>query len=284
MREFERITIDPQVNNGMACIRDTGITISEVVKKAVYEKSSAQVLVEYPQLTQKDIQETLEYAISDLIETIAIWKNEGLTPIITIQGYSELLLGVPSNIELTEEQKRQFLETTFHNSRRAASRWWNFSNWVYKTYRPQTVYWQPFSIALIVKQVLQTLPSYEPNAEVKIDFPENLPDVRADDDLITAIVNLLTYRTNAYLKLKSTVSISLNDNHQINFQIVREFEYTQSDLPIDRLSLGWSSSPLELASLILNEHESELLIHPLEKGVMFEFNLAIWHDSAKGQL
>ena len=87
MRKFERIRIE----KGQAYIRDTGISVSEIVKKVVYERPSSDVLDDYPDLTIDDVEEVLNYAIGDLIENIAAWRNEGLMPLSTVSGYSELL-------------------------------------------------------------------------------------------------------------------------------------------------------------------------------------------------
>jgi uncharacterized protein (DUF433 family) len=66
IRSFERI----RLVKGQAFIRDTDITVSEIVKQVVYEKAAHDVLEKYPALTLEDIQETLEYAVYDLVETI----------------------------------------------------------------------------------------------------------------------------------------------------------------------------------------------------------------------
>jgi uncharacterized protein (DUF433 family) len=163
MRKFERIRIE----KGQACIRDTGITISEIVKKVVHEQTSGQVLSEYPMLDSNDVEEAMAYAVSDLIETVAMWRNTGLGPLSTLAGFSKIFA---DNLDITEEQEKQFNAIMYRSSRQAVAAWWNFSGWVYKTYRVENDYYHAETIDSIVKEVLRELPEYAPIAKVVWDI------------------------------------------------------------------------------------------------------------------
>jgi len=273
MRKFERI----RVEKGQAYIRDTGITVSEIVKKVVYEKASDKVLSEYPTIETHDIEEALAYAVGDLIETVAIWRNEGLGPLTSVKGYSKLLL---EYLDLTQDQKRQFTETIFRSSHQAIAKWQNFSSWVYKTYRPENDQYQSFSVTSIVQDVLRELPEYDPVAQVKWDIADGLPNVRAGYDLTTAIVNLLTDRTALMLKRDSVFEISSKNNGFVDFKVLRHFEYENHRDLIDAHILGWASSPLSLAAAIIREHGSELKFHSSPQTMIFEFELSIWEENS----
>ena len=62
MRSFDRITIDPAVMGGKACIRGMRVTVGTVVGLLAAGRSPAQILSAYPYLEQEDIDQSLAYA------------------------------------------------------------------------------------------------------------------------------------------------------------------------------------------------------------------------------
>jgi len=61
---FERITFDPHVMGGRACIRGMRITVSLIVNLVAYGMTTDEILAEYPDLKAEDIREALQYAAS----------------------------------------------------------------------------------------------------------------------------------------------------------------------------------------------------------------------------
>ena len=61
---FERITFDPLVMGGRACIRGMRITVSLVVNLVANGMTTDDILAEYPDLEAEDIREALQYAAS----------------------------------------------------------------------------------------------------------------------------------------------------------------------------------------------------------------------------
>jgi uncharacterized protein (DUF433 family) len=61
MFKFDRIRVDPEIMNGQACIRDTRITVS-LILKLLAEHSIKEVIDLYPELEEADIIQALEYA------------------------------------------------------------------------------------------------------------------------------------------------------------------------------------------------------------------------------
>ncbi len=59
---FERITFDPKVMGGRACIRGMRIPVSIVVGQIAHGASVEEILKGYPDLERADIQQALEYA------------------------------------------------------------------------------------------------------------------------------------------------------------------------------------------------------------------------------
>lgn len=62
MPGFDRITFNPQVMGGRACIRGQRITVSLVLKLVADGMTSAEILAAYPYLELEDIYECLRYA------------------------------------------------------------------------------------------------------------------------------------------------------------------------------------------------------------------------------
>ena len=59
---YDRITFDPQVMGGRACIRGMRIPVSLVVKLVANGMTLEQILREYPDLEAEDIRQALQYA------------------------------------------------------------------------------------------------------------------------------------------------------------------------------------------------------------------------------
>lgn len=73
----KRISIDPNVHHGQACIRGTRISVSQIVRMFANGDSVEQLLAEYPSLSREDIYAALEYA--------ATLAEEQVTPLSEIQ-------------------------------------------------------------------------------------------------------------------------------------------------------------------------------------------------------
>lgn len=60
--DFERITFDPNVMGGRACIRGLRIPVSVIVGQVAHGAPVKEILEGYPDLEPEDIQQALEYA------------------------------------------------------------------------------------------------------------------------------------------------------------------------------------------------------------------------------
>jgi uncharacterized protein (DUF433 family) len=59
---FERITFDPGMLRGRACIRGLRIPVSVIVGQIAHGATFDEILAGYPDLEREDIQQALEYA------------------------------------------------------------------------------------------------------------------------------------------------------------------------------------------------------------------------------
>jgi uncharacterized protein (DUF433 family) len=59
---FDRITFDPEVMGGRACIRGMRMTVSNIVGQIAHGATVEEILADFPYLEREDIQQALEYA------------------------------------------------------------------------------------------------------------------------------------------------------------------------------------------------------------------------------
>ena len=62
MGQFLRITFDPDVMGGKACIRGLRVTVATVVGLLAAGRSADEILGAYPYLEREDIDQSLAYA------------------------------------------------------------------------------------------------------------------------------------------------------------------------------------------------------------------------------
>lgn len=62
MREFKRITFNPNIMGGQACIRGMRIHVSLIVNLVANGMTSEEIIKEYPDIESEDIREALQYA------------------------------------------------------------------------------------------------------------------------------------------------------------------------------------------------------------------------------
>jgi uncharacterized protein (DUF433 family) len=70
---LERISIDPQVCHGQACIRGTRVPVHQILRMLANGDSVEELLQEYPSLQREDVQAALNYA--------AVLADEQVIPI-----------------------------------------------------------------------------------------------------------------------------------------------------------------------------------------------------------
>jgi uncharacterized protein (DUF433 family) len=61
MLGFDRITFDPKIMGGKACIRGMRITVSLIVNLIANGMTSKQIIEDYPYLEEEDIKQALRY-------------------------------------------------------------------------------------------------------------------------------------------------------------------------------------------------------------------------------
>ena len=62
MRAFKRITFNPNIMGGQACIRGMRIPVSLIVNLVANGMKTEDIIKEYPDLEPEDVKEALQYA------------------------------------------------------------------------------------------------------------------------------------------------------------------------------------------------------------------------------
>lgn len=62
MKDFNRITFDPNIMGGQACIRGMRIPVSLIINLVASGMTAEDIIKEYPDLKSEDIKEALRYA------------------------------------------------------------------------------------------------------------------------------------------------------------------------------------------------------------------------------
>ena len=69
---IDRITVDPAVLNGQACIRGMRITVRRVLEALKVYPDWQDLLREYPDLQEEDIRQALEWAARSLDDEVLL--------------------------------------------------------------------------------------------------------------------------------------------------------------------------------------------------------------------
>jgi uncharacterized protein (DUF433 family) len=62
MLGFDRITFDPNVMGGRACIRGMRVTVSLIINLVANGMSDEEIVEAYPYLEREDVRQALQYA------------------------------------------------------------------------------------------------------------------------------------------------------------------------------------------------------------------------------
>ena len=62
MKTFDRITFDPQIMGGRACLRGMRIPVSVIVGQIAHGATPDEIVAEYPDLEVEDVRQAIRYA------------------------------------------------------------------------------------------------------------------------------------------------------------------------------------------------------------------------------
>lgn len=74
LSQFERITFDPQIMAGQACIRGMRMPVSLILNLVANGMTVPEIVTDYPYLEPEDIQQSLQYAAWLAQERVYFWQ------------------------------------------------------------------------------------------------------------------------------------------------------------------------------------------------------------------
>lgn len=74
----ERITVDPQICHGKACIKGTRVMVSVILDNLATGVSPEEILKSYPSLSPEDIQAAIAYAAELARERVVLVSAEAI--------------------------------------------------------------------------------------------------------------------------------------------------------------------------------------------------------------
>lgn len=72
---LKRITFDPQIMAGQACIRGMRMPVSVILNLLANDLSTSEIIADYPYLEPEDIQQSLRYAAWLSQERVIFWQQ-----------------------------------------------------------------------------------------------------------------------------------------------------------------------------------------------------------------
>lgn len=73
---MERIKVDAEIMDGKPVITGTRIPVEKVIKLLAHGMTTEEILEEYPQMEEEDIQAALEYA-AETLEEESVYNTKG---------------------------------------------------------------------------------------------------------------------------------------------------------------------------------------------------------------
>jgi uncharacterized protein (DUF433 family) len=259
--KFDRIIREPLVMGGQARIRDTNITVNEIVRLSREGMAQMDILAKYSQLDAEDVHQVLTYWVNTLEEKERVFSSSLPNPLGTLAASIEL---VKMDIEDDDLNKSLLLET-LTVARRDTDRLRNLISWFQQFHRISLRRNTDINRQEIPPQLLNQATSK----------PLSLPAVKIHS-LPYLEQAIHTLRTKNYIRLGNEIEFNISvDTHQLNFQIVR----TSKGNVIKEIDLLFQThSDFDFANLLLYENGSELAVQEDEEKVIFEFSLPIWKD------
>ena len=282
---FDRITPQRADKPGQAFIRDTNITVSEVVKLVVGGKRVDEVLAQYDDLEIEDVHQALAFSVDDLRHTVDRWVHERyrfltipLQYATLLDNQSGILESATNNDKVKHQIQKELVKTTLWVLPEEKRGWHHLANWVNLNYshlgssEPQKM-----SISEFEETLAQNLVEYPAIPPIELDIENNLPDFLAPKQLVYLILNLTSNEVAfRYIVESSKLKIVQKDEKHLLFLLKCQLKDTITNF--EAIDIFEPAIPHSISALILREHGCDLQTEITDHGVTFSLELPIWKD------
>jgi uncharacterized protein (DUF433 family) len=254
MSKFERIVREPLVMGGQARIRDTGITVNEIVRLSLDGSSQAEILEKFPMLEAEDAYQALAWQSANVNQIANTLAFDMRTSTNAILGYSRLLKQLIPNLS----SSIHIFETGLQSMEANAERIYSFLN--------DFIYWSQ-----VMQRTGNAYEAYEVDWQILARFmDEEILDrtrVYSKTSPSELILMLCTAEIASFTK-SNVGKLEINrEKSQILFRVIR-----QGQLGLEILEYP---TAIAMANLLIFDNGSELKIREEENSVIFEFALPI---------
>jgi len=194
---------------------------------------------------------------NEFLELMALWRNKGLTPLVSVIGFSLSLLEEEWG-KLNEEQ-RQSLELILHSGIRAADCWHAAADYVHLRYETLQEEYRVTGINEVIDNALSHLDKLTVIENIKTDIPDNLPTVKAYKQLDRLFIYLLDAPPLRHYIMDNplTITVRLNDSKSIKVQIQTERKLSP-DIALKSSGFFHPGTFPSVAQLIVKKHGGKL--------------------------
>jgi uncharacterized protein (DUF433 family) len=273
--KFDRIVREPLVMGGQARIRDTNITVNEIVRLSLDGMSQADILAKFPKLDAEDVHQAFTYGISITIDAIARYRSNVLEAITPIIAWSEIISGkIPLDIHRLDKNSKDIIPNIILiNAYRAKVRNYALGTWAYSQFkRSHNEEPEPYLLHELVQEAIKEAKEHKDNSIIQHTTPDTHISVATKSYPSRALTYLLigSYDLTDDAILETQVSSSavtfVITRNLVNYVNEFKFEFSKYDY----------GSLLHIADLIIYQNGSILKVQQEGSKVIFEFELPIW--------
>jgi hypothetical protein len=222
-----------------------------------------------------------QFEPKDFFELYAMWGVDGISHLSTISGYTKLLLENESG-NFTDQQKH-YLEIILKYSLRAHTDWHHTNNYLALHALPKLPL-RKTNVYEAIQNAIKYILEYAQIENVQVKLPNNLPSVKAHEELGSAIAYLLDPQPpgNDFLgylaEYTPAIEAFLKDNKYVNFKSTSGLRINPSLIkqPSDLLRAG---TRLGTAKLMIQDCGGDFEIVKMEPNIELHFTLPIWVES-----
>jgi light-regulated signal transduction histidine kinase (bacteriophytochrome) len=208
---------------------------------------------------------------SVILEWFIGWKHTGLSPLVNINGYAELLLEEAFG-DLTDEQ-RQAVQRIIYAARRAFDHWVNPLDYL-RLYQSEKIELEAISLSATVAEALSYLQNQCAWIDcIEIDLADNLPPVAGSHELVTVIINCITdwYHSNAYHRGFIHTITGNPESDTVSVQICTRKKSKNIGHPVYYPGTG-----IAVAELIVQQYGGQFEVEHSFDESKVHFMLSIW--------
>lgn len=264
-QKFERIT--GEIKQGLAYIRDTGITVSQVVSAVSQGDSTAAVLKAYPGLEVEDVIQALGYAVSDMLETTAVLAHDARKPLSIILGYA----GILTEAGISDTERISFAGEILSQAEHGAAAWGDLSDAAQLRYGFHPIPTDPMQLSNVVEEAQEL--AQRQGGTLQATIAADLPSVQGSRGLPRALMLLGADVRVTSLKSEGTLTAAREGEGHVKVVIRRDFVEPQKSLPNMGTFFLSAGTGMYVAARLIEQMNGTIAATSDENGLTFTIKL-----------